>query len=61
MMIDLAEAVLFAMYQQAQEEDRDLYLDETHLGHAMADIDGYGRHVHLQRTGDDGRLKVTFQ
>lgn len=61
MMTDLAEAVLRAMWTQAKGEGQELYVDETALGAAMADLDGYNWHVHLTRTGDDGHLKVEFR
>lgn len=59
MLIDLAEPVLYAMWQQARDEGRVLVVDEAAVGRALADIDGYDRHVHLEKAGE-GSLAVKF-
>lgn len=59
-MLDMAEVLLYAMWQQAENEGRWLIVEEKALGHAMADIDGYGRHVHVSPAGGDGELRVVF-
>jgi hypothetical protein len=60
-MLDLAEIVLRAMWDQAEAEGRHLYVDETHLGHAIAGLgDGYGHMVKLTATGD-GHMRVEYE
>lgn len=60
MMLDLPVIVLRAMYDQAEAEGRHLFVDEQHVGHAVAQLDGYGHDVHLTPVGD-GHLRVEFR
>lgn len=58
-MLDMAEVVLYAMWKQATQEGRVLLVDKEAVAEAMADIDGYDRHVHLATSGTH-ELRVQF-
>ncbi len=60
MMIELAEAVLYAMWRKSEDEGTQLFVDTQALGDAMGDIDRYERHVHLTKTDGGRRLRVQF-
>jgi len=59
MLMELAEVVLYAMWKQANDEGRHLLVDKEAVADAMADIDGYDRHVHLTKVGP-AELRVQF-
>lgn len=61
MMLDLPLIVLRAMYDQAESEGRHMFVDEVHVGHAVAQLDGYGHDLHLSPVGTDGHLRVEFR
>jgi hypothetical protein len=60
MMMDMPVVVLRAMFDQAEAEGRHLFVDEAHLGHAVAVLDGYDE-LHLTPVGGDGHLRVEFR